>query len=51
MLDLDRVQQVREFGTFGLNRPWSQLTDQCALVRYPMFGGALIEPPAWATVE
>ena len=51
VLDLNRVQQVREFGTFGLNRPWSQLADQCALVRYPMFGGALIEPPAWASVE
>lgn len=49
VLDLDRVQLVREHGTFGLNRPWSQLADQCALVRYPMFGGALFHAPAWAS--
>ena len=48
VLDLDRVALVREHGTFGLNRPWAQLADQCALVRYPMFGGALIVPPPWA---
>lgn len=47
VLDLDRVDVVREYGSHGINRPWSQLADQCALVRYPMFGGALIEPPAW----
>jgi formamidase len=49
VLDLDRVAQVREYGTFGLNRPWAQLADQCALVEYPMFGGAKFVPPAWAT--
>ena len=49
VLDLDRVSQVREYGTFGLNRPWAQLADQCALVEYPMFGGAKFVPPAWAT--
>lgn len=49
VLDLDRVTQVREYGTFGLNRPWAQLADQCALVEYPMFGGAKFVPPAWAT--
>ncbi|SFR68382.1 formamidase [Agromyces sp. CF514] len=49
VLDLDRVSQVREYGTFGLNRPWAQLADQCALVEYPMFGGAKIVAPAWAT--
>ena len=49
VLDLDRVTQVREYGTFGLNRPWAQLADQCALVEYPMFGGAKIVAPAWAT--
>jgi formamidase len=42
---------VREHGTFGLNRPWAQLADQCALVRYPMFGGALIVPPPWAEAD
>lgn len=49
VLDLDRVSQVRTYGTFGLNRPWSQLADQCALVQYPMFGGATFVAPAWAT--
>lgn len=49
VLDLDRVNLVREFGTLGINRPWVQLADPCALVRYPMFGGARVEPPAWAT--
>ncbi|WP_341976463.1 carbon-nitrogen hydrolase family protein [Microbacterium sp. LWO13-1.2] len=48
VLDLDRVTQVREYGTFGLNRPWAQLADQCALVEYPMFGGAKFVAPAWA---
>ncbi|KQW05619.1 hydrolase [Leifsonia sp. Root4] len=49
VLDLDRVTQVRDYGSFGLNRPWAQLADQCALVEYPMFGGAKIVAPAWAT--
>lgn len=49
VLDLDRVSQVREYGTFGLNRPWAQLADQCALVEYPMFGGAKVVAPDWAT--
>ena len=51
VLDLERVALVREHGTFGLNRPWAQLADQCALVRYPMFGGALIVPPPWAEAD
>ena len=48
VLDLDRVTQVRKYGTFGLNRPWAQLADQCALVEYPMFGGAKFVAPSWA---
>jgi formamidase len=51
VLDLDRVSLVREYGTLGLNRPWTQLTDQCALVRYPMFGGAVMVPPPWMATE
>lgn len=49
VLDLDRVTQVRTYGSFGLNRPWAQLSEQCALVEYPMFGGAKFVAPAWAT--
>jgi formamidase len=48
VLDLDRVALVRDYGSFGLNRPWAQLTDQCALLRYPMYGGATMVPPPWA---
>ena len=47
VLDLDRVEVVREYGSHGINRPWSQLADQCALVQYPMFGGATVRPPEW----
>jgi formamidase len=50
VLDLERVRLVREFGTLGINRPWAQLADPCASVEYPMFGGARVQPPAWATV-
>jgi formamidase len=49
VLDLDRVRLVREYGSFGLNRPWAQLVDQCALLQYPMFGGARMVPPPWAS--
>lgn len=49
VLDLDHVTQVRKYGSFGLNRPWAQLAEQCALVEYPMFGGAKFVAPAWAT--
>jgi formamidase len=49
VLDLDRVELVREYGSHGINRPWSQLADQCALLEYPMFGGATVRPPAWVT--
>ncbi|MET0714525.1 MAG: carbon-nitrogen hydrolase family protein, partial [Mycetocola sp.] len=51
VLDLDRVSQVRTYGSFGLNRPWAQLAEQCALVEYPMFGGAKFVAPAWATTR
>ena len=47
VLDLERVELVREYGSHGINRPWSQLADQCALVQYPMFGGATVRPPEW----
>lgn len=51
VLDLDRVSLVRELGSHGINRPWAQLADPCAPVRYPMFGGASVVPPAWAAAE
>lgn len=51
VLDLDRVALVREYGSHGINRPWVQLADQCALLQYPMFGGATVQAPAWVTAD
>ncbi len=49
VLDLDRVMQVRRYGTFGINRQWSQLHDQRGLVSFPMFGGASFVAPEWSS--
>ncbi|GAA2145483.1 carbon-nitrogen hydrolase family protein [Arthrobacter humicola] len=51
VLDLDRVTQVRRYGTHGINRPWAQLHDQEGILRYPMYGGAHFQPPAWSTPD
>lgn len=48
VLDLDRVTQTRRYGTFGINKPWSQLKDQRGILAYPMFGGASFQPPEWS---
>lgn len=48
ILDLDRVTQARRYGTFGINKPWSQLKDQRGILAYPMFGGASFQPPEWS---
>lgn len=48
VLDLDRVTQARRYGTFGINKPWSQLKDQRGILAYPMFGGASFQPPEWS---
>ncbi|MGO4146499.1 carbon-nitrogen hydrolase family protein [Paenarthrobacter sp. YAF11_1] len=48
VLDLDRVTQLRRYGTHGINRPWAQLRDQEGLLSFPMFGGAHFESPAWS---
>lgn len=50
-LDLDRVTQVRRYGTHGINRPWAQLQDQQGILSYPMYGGAHFQPPAWSNGE
>ncbi|WOH18529.1 carbon-nitrogen hydrolase family protein [Paenarthrobacter sp. GOM3] len=49
VLDLDRVSQLRRYGTHGINRPWAQLRDQEGLLSFPMFGGAHFQSPGWAT--
>ncbi len=48
VLDLDRVTQARRYGTFGINKPGSQLKDQRGILAYPMFGGASFQPPEWS---
>ena len=35
VLDLDRVTQVRRYGTHGINRPWAQLHDQQGILPSP----------------
>lgn len=47
-LDLDRVTQARRYGPHGINRPGAQLQDQQGILSYPMYGGAQLQPPAWA---
>ncbi len=48
VLDLDRVTQLRRYGTHGINRPWAQLRDQEGLLSFPMFGGAHFQSPDWS---
>ncbi|SDX23616.1 formamidase [Arthrobacter sp. cf158] len=48
VLDLDRVTQLRRYGTHGINRPWAQLRDQEGLLPFPMFGGAHFQSPEWS---
>lgn len=46
VLDLGEVARVRESGTAGLNRMWSQFTDHDAPVELPLYRGR-IEPATW----
>jgi formamidase len=49
VLDLDRVSQVRETGTVGLNRIWKQLADDTDGLELPLYGGdfsAATNPPS-----
>ncbi|MEV6247355.1 carbon-nitrogen hydrolase family protein [Streptomyces sp. NPDC051742] len=47
VLDLDTVTRVREHGSAGLNRPWSQLARYGEGIHLPMYGGAF-RTPEWA---
>lgn len=42
-----RVEQVRTFGTAGLNRLWGQFVDGDAPIHLPMYNGS-IDPANWA---
>ena len=38
-IDLDSVTRVRTYGTYGLNRPWTQLDEHGPKMQLPMYGG------------
>jgi predicted amidohydrolase len=46
VVDLDEVSRVRQFGTAGLNRLWSQFTEQDTPLELPLYEGR-IEPRRW----
>ena len=46
VLDLGEVARVREFGTAGLNRMWSQFTADDRVLELPLYGGR-IDPARW----
>ena len=46
VLDFGHVARVREYGTVGLTRPWSQFQPGDAPVKLPLYGGR-IEPQRW----
>lgn len=43
-LDLDAVEHVRTYGTYGLNRPWTQLDEHGPRLQLPMYGGIRPRP-------
>jgi predicted amidohydrolase len=49
-IDLDQVDTVRRYGSFGLSRIWSQLRADDEPIPMPLYGGA-ITPQAWAGAE
>ncbi|MGN6427817.1 MAG: carbon-nitrogen hydrolase family protein [Leifsonia sp.] len=46
-IDLDHVARVREHGTAGVNRMWSQFRPGDAEIPLPLYGGR-IDPATWA---
>ncbi|MDQ1604199.1 MAG: hypothetical protein QOE01_2044 [Actinomycetota bacterium] len=44
VLDLDAVTRVHEFGTFGLNRMWSQMDEHGPRLHLPMYEGGHYRP-------
>ena len=49
VLDLEHVARVRQYGTAGLTRPWSQFQPGDTPIRLPLYGGA-IGPKRWTPV-
>lgn len=50
VLDLDAVTRVRAYGTAGLNRMWSQFTDDDVPLDLPLYEGR-IHPRRWAPAD
>ncbi|WP_369148470.1 carbon-nitrogen hydrolase family protein [Streptomyces sp. R44] len=44
VLDLDAVTRVRQYGSAGVNRPWSQLARYGSTIELPMYGGTFRTP-------
>ncbi|MFE7583683.1 carbon-nitrogen hydrolase family protein [Streptomyces gardneri] len=44
VLDLDTVTRVRQYGSAGINRPWSQLARHGSTIELPMYGGTFHTP-------
>jgi hypothetical protein len=47
VIDLDDVTRVREYGTAGLNRMWSQFGDGDPVLELPVYDGR-ISPDRWS---
>ncbi|MCU1642544.1 MAG: Aliphatic amidase amiE [Nocardia sp.] len=47
VLDLDTVTRVREYGSTGLNRPWSQLARYGNRIALPMYRDGTFQPAPW----
>ena len=45
VLDLNAVRRLRKFGSVGLNRMWSQLEEEGAELKLPMYGGSFASSP------
>ncbi|MBC9937675.1 MULTISPECIES: carbon-nitrogen hydrolase family protein [unclassified Leucobacter] len=46
VVDLGQVAEVREFGTAGVSRPWSQFREGDPTIPLPLYGGS-ITPSTW----
>lgn len=47
VLNFDEVDRVRQYGTAGLNRMWSQFKEDDSVLELPVYGGS-IDPLRWS---
>ncbi len=45
VLELDRVRHARQYGSHGINRPWTELSAKANALKFPMYGGATMQQP------